>query len=129
MTRLLHRLGDVSYGTYVYYSPIIQALQTIGLFSIHFVDGCAALVDSGGGARHSFMAPCGETLALTGTKETTLTQRDAISISAIRVRIPPVRMGLLDRRNDYVAKVMLGFVVCVELLFMFARWRAGGGLA
>jgi hypothetical protein len=38
-------------------------------------------------------------------------------------------MGLLDPRNDYVDKVGIGFVVCVELLFMFARWRAGGGIA
>jgi hypothetical protein len=38
-------------------------------------------------------------------------------------------MGLLDPRNDYVAKVMIGFLVCVELLFMFARWRVGGGIA
>jgi hypothetical protein len=37
-------------------------------------------------------------------------------------------VALLDPRNDYVAKVMIGFLVCVELLFMFARWRAGGGL-
>jgi hypothetical protein len=38
-------------------------------------------------------------------------------------------MGLLDPRNDYATKVMIGFVVSVELLFMFARWRAGGGIA
>jgi hypothetical protein len=37
-------------------------------------------------------------------------------------------MGLLDPRNDYVAKVGIGFVVSVELLFIFARWRAGGGI-
>jgi hypothetical protein len=38
-------------------------------------------------------------------------------------------VALLDPRNDYVAKVMIGFLVCVELLFMFARWRAGSGIA
>jgi hypothetical protein len=38
-------------------------------------------------------------------------------------------VALLDPRNDYVAKVMLGFVVCVELLFMIARWWVGGGIA
>jgi hypothetical protein len=38
-------------------------------------------------------------------------------------------MGLLDTRNDYAAKVGIGFVACVELLFMFSRWRAGGGIA
>jgi hypothetical protein len=37
-------------------------------------------------------------------------------------------MGLLDPRNDYATKVMIGFVICLELLFMFARWRAGGGI-
>jgi hypothetical protein len=38
-------------------------------------------------------------------------------------------MGLLDPRNTYTDKVGIGFVVSVELLFMFARWRAGGGIA
>jgi hypothetical protein len=37
-------------------------------------------------------------------------------------------MGLFDPRNDYVAKVTIGFVGCVELLCMFARWRVGGGI-
>jgi hypothetical protein len=37
-------------------------------------------------------------------------------------------IGLLDPRNDYAAKVGIGFVVSVELLLIFARWRAGGGI-
>lgn len=37
-------------------------------------------------------------------------------------------MGLLDPRNNYVAKVTIGFVICLELLFMFARLQAGGGI-
>jgi hypothetical protein len=36
--------------------------------------------------------------------------------------------GLLDPRNNYAAKVGIGFVACVELLCMFARWWVGGGL-
>jgi hypothetical protein len=38
-------------------------------------------------------------------------------------------MGLLDPRNTYADKVGIGVIVSVELLFMFARWRAGGGIA
>jgi hypothetical protein len=38
-------------------------------------------------------------------------------------------VALLDPRNTYTDKVGIGFVVCVELLLMFARWRAGGGIA
>jgi peptidoglycan/LPS O-acetylase OafA/YrhL len=33
--RLPHRLGDVSYGTYLYHSPVIQALVVVGLFAVH----------------------------------------------------------------------------------------------
>jgi peptidoglycan/LPS O-acetylase OafA/YrhL len=33
--RIPHKLGDLSYGTYLYHSPIIQALDSLGLFLIH----------------------------------------------------------------------------------------------
>jgi hypothetical protein len=36
--------------------------------------------------------------------------------------------GLLDPKNDYAAKVGIGFVACVELLCIFARRRVGGGI-
>jgi hypothetical protein len=38
-------------------------------------------------------------------------------------------VALLDPRNTYTDKVGIGFVACLELLFMFSRWRAGGGIA
>jgi hypothetical protein len=36
-------------------------------------------------------------------------------------------IGLLDPRNDYAAKVGIGFVACIELLYIIARRRVGGG--
>jgi hypothetical protein len=37
-------------------------------------------------------------------------------------------IGFLDPRNNYAAKVVIGFVACVELLCILARWWVGGGM-
>lgn len=41
---LPHRLGDVSYGTYLYHSPVIQALASVGVFSRPWLGVLVALL-------------------------------------------------------------------------------------